>query len=191
MHHCCPCVLLMHTGTWIGAGRRCTAGTVYSMCTAGTVYSMCQQPPGLAAALQQPGDCASAATLPTMTYVSAPPQDDTHALPTMHACSWTNDGTELPVPSNPRLASPYSHWGTAKPVGTASGVLALKSLRYTSIGASNARVAGNRDAWGWSDSAFSTSAAYICIRQCEYCSGSSSSSRLRRSCVQYRCQQGA
>jgi hypothetical protein len=44
--------------------------------------------------------------------------------------SWMNDGTKIAVPSNPRLNTPYSHWGTAKPsTSTELAAVAIKSLR--------------------------------------------------------------
>ena len=80
---------------------------------------------------------------------------------------WTRDSTSLPVPSAPRLSSPYSHWGTAEPSGSGLGMVAMKSLKFTSVGTGNTRVVGNRDAWGWADENRANSHAYICIRQCE------------------------
>jgi hypothetical protein len=42
-----------------------------------------------------------------------------------------NDGTKIAVPSNPRLNTPYSHWGTAKPGTTTElAAVAIKSLRW-------------------------------------------------------------
>jgi hypothetical protein len=60
-----------------------------------------------------------------------------------------NDGTNIALPRNPRLSSPYSHWGTAKPDTTPDyGVICVKGLRWAAKDRPGLARAGVREALG-------------------------------------------